>query len=121
MVTIHDDDAQEAFTFIKTRRGVTTSSDILFQFYRRAEELNRLDSVLQLSLSLQEEREFVRFLQQSKRADSQEVLLMYYLQRSRFTEALQLSEQLRSTVGGGGAPRAAARDAIMDRYKHILF
>ena len=44
---------------------------------------------------------------------------MYYLQRSRFTEALQLSEQLRSTVGGGG--RAAARDAIMDRYKHILF
>ena len=77
IVTIHDDDAQEAFTFIKTRRGVTTSSDILFQFYRRAEELNRLDSVLQLSLSLQEEREFVRFLQQSKRADSQEVLLMY--------------------------------------------
>jgi hypothetical protein len=83
----------------------------LVEFYHRAEELGRLDAVLQLSLSRKEEEEFVRyrhvlfkllfplffvpvgskeiciicrFLQDSKRPDSQEVLLMYYLQRSRF-------------------------------------
>merc|ERR1712130_843527 len=75
---------QEAFTFQRSRRGTASSSNILAQFYRKAEELGKLDAVLQLSLTSYEEKEFVSFLQASKRIDSQEVLLMHYLQRSRF-------------------------------------
>ena len=85
-------------------------------FYKKAEELGKLDSVLQLSLTTQEEKEFVSFLQSSRRHDSQEVLLMYYLQRSRFTEAMQLNMSLK-TLGVGGSN---ARDAIMTRYSDIL-
>jgi len=107
---------QEAFTFQRSRRGTASSSNILAQFYNRAEELGKLDAVLQLSLTVQEEKEFVIFLQSSSRADSQEVLLMYYLQRSRFTEAMQLNMSLK-TLGKGGT---SAREAIMDRYNHIL-
>ena len=107
---------QEAFTFQRSRRGTASSSNILAQFYRKAEELGKLDAVLQLSLTSNEEKEFVSFLQASKRVDSQEVLLMYYLQRSRFTEAMQLNQGLK-TMGKGGS---SAREAIMDRYNHIL-
>ena len=102
---------QEAFTFQRLRR----SSNLLPLFYKKAEELSKLDSVLQLSLTSQEEREFVSFLQNSSRADSQEVLLMYYLQRSRFTEALQLNTSLQARGLSTGA-----RDAIMSRYRDIL-
>ena len=102
---------QEAFTFQRSRR----SSNLLPLFYKKAEELSKLDSVLQLSLTSQEEREFVSFLQSSSRADSQEVLLMYYLQRSRFTEALQLNTSLQARGLSTGA-----RDAIMSRYRDIL-
>ena len=103
---------QEAFTFQRSRR----SSNLLPVFYKKAEELGKLDSVLQLSLTTQEEKEFVSFLQSSRRHDSQEVLLMYYLQRSRFTEAMQLNMSLK-TLGVGGSN---ARDAIMTRYSDIL-
>ena len=102
---------QEAFTFQRSRR----SSNLLPVFYKKAEELAKLDSVLQLSLTAQEEREFVSFLQSSSRADCQEVLLMYYLQRSRFTEALQLNSSLQARGVSTGA-----RDAIMSRYRDIL-
>ena len=40
---------QEAFTFQRSRR----SSNLLPVFYKKAEELNKLDSVLQLSLTIQ--------------------------------------------------------------------
>ena len=102
---------QEAFTFQRSRR----SSNLLPVFYRKAEELGKLDSVLQLSLTAEEEREFVSFLQSCSRADSQEVLLMYFLQRSRFTEALQLNSSLQARGVSTGA-----RDAIMSRYRDIL-
>ena len=48
---------------------------------------------------------------------SLEVLLMYYLQRSRFSEALQLQQRLKSLGVGQGS---GARDAIMSRYSDIL-
>ena len=103
---------QEAFTFQRTRR----SSNLLPLFYTKAEELGKLDSVLQLSLTIQEEKEFVSFLQSSRKQDSQEVLLMYYLQRSRFQEAMQLNKS-QKTLGIGGT---SAKDAIMSRYNDIL-
>ena len=53
---------QEAFTFQRSRRGATTSNSIMLQFFKRAEELGRLDAVFQLSVSTVEDREFVSFL-----------------------------------------------------------
>jgi hypothetical protein len=48
---------QEAYTFQRSQRGAPAR---LLEFYRRAEELSKLDAVLQLSLSRAEEEEFVR-------------------------------------------------------------
>ena len=106
---------QEAFTFQRSRRGSVSSSALLSSFYSTAEELGKLDSVLQLSLSQAEEREFVTFLENASKAHAREVLLMYYLQRARFSEAMQLNQQM-AEAGMGGT----ARQAIMARYSHIL-
>ena len=51
---------QEAYTFQRSQRGAPAH---LVEFYQRAEELSRLDAVLQLSLSRSEEEEFVRWVQ----------------------------------------------------------
>jgi hypothetical protein len=48
---------QEAYTFQRSQRGAPAR---LLEFYRRAEELDRLDAVLQLSLSRPEEEEFLK-------------------------------------------------------------
>jgi hypothetical protein len=69
---------QEAFTFQRGRRGSVTSASLLAEFYRRAEELGKLDAVLQLSLGAAEEREFVAFLQAADRPDSQEVATLSF-------------------------------------------
>merc|ERR1719357_398959 len=106
---------QEAFTFQRSRRGSVSSSALLSSFYKTAEELGKLDSVLQLSLSQAEEREFVSFLESASKAHAREVLLMYYLQRARFSEAMQLNQEM-AEAGIGGT----ARQAIMARYSHIL-
>ena len=73
---MHTISVQEAFSFQRSRRGAVSAAKLLSVFYQRAEELGRLDAVLQLSLSTMEEREFVIFLRGSKRVASQEVLLM---------------------------------------------
>ena len=75
---------QEAFTFQRTRR----SSNLLPLFYTKAEELGKLDSVLQLSLTIQEEKEFVSFLQSSRKQDSQEVRGQYSGQQEGHTAAI---------------------------------
>ena len=70
----------EAFQYQRQRRNTSNASEMMQYFYDRAEKLGKLDSVLQMSLMLVEERELVDFLQRSDRPSSQEVLLMYYLQ-----------------------------------------
>ena len=109
----------EAFQYQRQRRNTSNASDMMQYFYDRAEKLGKLDSVLQMSLMLVEERELVDFLQRSDRPSSQEVLLMYYLQRSRYSEAVALNEQLDSRQQSGrnsNNNNASTRRAIMERF-----
>jgi hypothetical protein len=84
---------------------------------------------------MQEEKELINFLRKSTKLGSQEILLMYYLQvkattiassqdsqliyfnvflqRSRYSEAMALNEQLNARPGS--KERSATRQAIMDR------
>ncbi len=62
----------------------TEKENLLEYFFSKAEELNRLDPVLQLSLTSAEEMALVKYLRRSPNQRSQELLLMYYLQRSRY-------------------------------------
>ena len=111
----------EAFQYQRQRRNTSNATEMMQYFYDRAEKLGKLDSVLQMSLMLAEERELVDFLQRSDRPSSQEVLLMYYLQRSRYSEAVALNEQLDSRQQQPGMRNnnnkaSSTRKAIMERF-----
>ena len=111
----------EAFQYQRQRRNTSNATEMMQYFYDRAEKLGKLDSVLQMSLMLAEERELVDFLQRSDRPSSQEVLLMYYLQRSRYSEAVALNEQLDSRQQQPGMRNnnnsaGSTRKAIMERF-----
>ena len=102
----------ESFQFQRSKRNTANAGPMLQYFFERAEALGKLDSVLQLSLMSVEEKALITFLRNSAKTGSQEVLLMYYLQRSRYSEAMHLNEQLNSRPHGF----SSTRQAIMDRY-----
>ena len=54
-----------------------------------------MDQLLQLPFSEEEEHHLVSFLMESKESHVKELLVLYYLQRARFTEAIRLNAQLR--------------------------
>ncbi|TRY74821.1 hypothetical protein TCAL_05664 [Tigriopus californicus] len=104
----------EAFQYQRNRRNTRNASEMLQHFLEKAEELGKLDSVLQLSLVTVEEKELILFLERSSRPSSQEILLMYYLQRSRYSEAMQLNEKLDTMPGS--RETSQTRRAIMERF-----
>lgn len=118
----------EAFQFQrqKGRNSENERQELLSYFFSKAEVLGKLDSILQLPLTLKEEKALEHYLidgLNSSKTLRQEVLLMYYLQRSRFSEAMRLNLQLdKQEVATSGRPCASTntRKAIMERYAHRL-
>ena len=87
--------------------------------------MSRHLGLLQLTLMTSEERALVEFLNEFNGAtghrfgERQEILLMFYLQRSRFQDAVNLSQRL-DAAGVGGEKARHTRKAIMSRYKILI-
>ena len=105
----------EAFQFQRHRRNTANASKMLQYFFEKVAQLCKLDSVLQLSLNSVEEKELIEYLKASKKPGSSEILLMYYLQRSRYGEAMRLNDDLNSRPEAC-SKAAATRKAIMERF-----
>ena len=57
-----------------------------------------VDRLLQLPLNVDEEKVLIEYLMDSTDPQLQELLVMHYLQRARFVEAIQLNEKLKHSV-----------------------
>ena len=88
-------------------------------FLNKAEKLGKLDIILQMTLTLNEDRILVDFLNQSVVHSSKEVLMEYYLQRARYAEAKQLNDQL-SKRQAGNSRSTHTRQSIIDRYSKLI-
>ena len=118
----------EAFQFQrqKGRNSEQERIELLSYFFTKAEALGKLDSILQLPLMISEEKALERYLKDGMNSGThsrQEVLLMYYLQRSRFSEAMALNEHLeKQTLTSSRRIYGSenTRKAIMERYAHRL-
>ena len=116
----------EAFQFQrqKGRNSELERIQLLSYFFAKAEVLGKLDTILQLPLMISEENALEQYLKEGIKAHTklrQEVLLMYYLQRSRFSEAINLNEHLeRLAHSGKNSVSDNTRKAIMERYAHRL-
>ena len=118
----------EAFQFQrqKGRNSEHERTELLSYFFSKAEALGKLDSILQLPLMISEEKALERYLKNGENSSThlrQEVLLMYYLQRSRFSEAMDLNKHLEKQVLTSSRRICGSentRKAIMERYAHRL-
>ena len=57
-----------------------------------------MDKLLQLPLEEDEEKHLVEYLQTSQEPHSGELLVMYYLQRSRYIEAIRANSKLKHSI-----------------------
>ena len=75
----------EAFQLMRLKRSQSGGSEELFNFFLvNAEKLDKLGLILQLNLTLQEDKFLISFLKKSVVQSSQEILLEYFLQRARY-------------------------------------
>ena len=101
----------EAFQLMRLKRSQGGCEELFHFFLVNAEKLDKLGLILQLNLTMQEDKYLINFLKRSAVQSSQEILLEYFLQRARYREALDLNEQLKNMYSRGGQ----ARQAIVDR------
>lgn len=57
-----------------------------------------VDQLLQLPLTDQEEKHLIEYLSTTTEAYGKELLVMYYLQRARYVEAIRLNEKLKQAA-----------------------
>ena len=91
-----------------------------------ASSAKNVDQLLQLPFSDSEEAQLLAYLSTNQDSVSQELLVMYYLQRSRFIEAIRLNKRLRQSGGLTSeaqqltSTRALTRNSIVDGYERVL-
>jgi len=67
------------------RRPPCHYEQLLICFFRACKKYGKLNEILHLALDIEEEEVFIRFLEENKTED---LRLLYYLQRCRYTEAI---------------------------------
>ncbi|XP_021372867.1 protein ELYS-like isoform X1 [Mizuhopecten yessoensis] len=114
----------EALEYQRTYRDQANMHDLLFHLFLGCQQMKTMDQLLQLPLTDAEERQLVEYLTESSEPHSQEVLVLHYLQRARYVEAIQLNERLKQTVftetSSKARERVAARNAIVDGFMSVL-
>ncbi|XP_060555912.1 protein ELYS-like [Ruditapes philippinarum] len=114
----------EALTYQRVCRDKNNMNDLLSHLFLGCQQTKTLGRLLQLPLSNEEETILVDYLLASSEPHSQELLVMHYLQRARFVEAIQLNEKLKHSImteaNAKARERAAARNAIVDSYASLL-
>ena len=108
---------QDAFQLMRSKTGA--NQRLFAYFLSKTENMGKMGTVLQMTLSMQEEKFLVDFLQQSQFESSKEILLEYYLQRARYSEATQLNQHL-SQQQHRFQSGNKTRQAIIDRYSKLI-
>ena len=80
------------------RHCIPNHSYIYEQKKSRLLTAKTVDQLLQLPFGGEEERHLVEYLKNSSEGRSQELLVMYYLQRAKFVEAIRLNQSLKQAA-----------------------
>ncbi|CAH1774002.1 unnamed protein product [Owenia fusiformis] len=114
----------EAFEYQRLCRDEGNLDDLLSHFFLGCQQTKMIDSLLQLPMNDVEERQLIGYLQETKEPNSKEILIMHYLQRSRYVDAIRLNERVKQTglneADVSARERAAARNAIVSCYSNVL-
>ncbi|XP_023211743.1 protein ELYS-like isoform X4 [Centruroides sculpturatus] len=110
----------QAFHFQRKFHNQGNAEDLLNHFFLGCQQTGNLDALFQLHLRPLEEDALISFLHNSSDPKAQELLIMFFLQRSRPIEAAYLNEKLNSQFSTQDYQKAAARNALVNGYMQIL-
>ncbi|XP_062579828.1 protein ELYS-like isoform X2 [Saccostrea cucullata] len=114
----------EALEYQRSCQDQTHALDLLQHIFQACQQTKTVDQLLQLPMTGQEEETLVQFLTASNDQYCQEVLILHYLQRACYVEAIRLNEKLKQTVmidaSAKARERATARNAIVDGFLSVL-
>ncbi|XP_078336668.1 uncharacterized protein LOC111137601 isoform X2 [Crassostrea virginica] len=114
----------EALEYQRSCQDPTRALDLLQHIFHACQQTKTVDQLLQLPMSGREEETLVQFLTASSDQYCQEALILHYLQRACYVEAIRLNEKLKQTVmtdaSAKARERATARNAIVDGFLSVL-
>ncbi|XP_013406167.1 protein ELYS isoform X4 [Lingula anatina] len=115
----------EAFEYQKVCSNNERDNDnLLGHLFTACQQTKTIDRLLQLPLTDGEERQLLQYLRDSKETRNMEILMLHFLQRARYVEAIRLNEKLGQTLLHESDPktreRAAARNSIVECYSKVL-
>ncbi|GFG34649.1 hypothetical protein Cfor_03066 [Coptotermes formosanus] len=120
----------EAFQYQRRHCNEQNSRDLLQHFFSACQQMNQLNVVLQLALSPVEEEAFTYFLQNCHNPQADDMHVMYYLERSRIAEAMEVNNSICSSKrhiesnilkrGRTEDKPSCIRDTIVQAYANTL-
>ncbi|XP_033102998.1 protein ELYS-like isoform X2 [Anneissia japonica] len=115
----------EAFQFQRKYNDPASAQDLLLHLFLGCQQTHTMDNLLQLHFNDEEEAMLVRYLETSTEPNSQELLVMHFLQRGRYVEAIQLNERLKQRNFMTGTDlkskeHHATRNVIVESYSKLL-
>eukprot|EP00058_Branchiostoma_floridae_P005603 XP_002591091.1 hypothetical protein BRAFLDRAFT_108700 [Branchiostoma floridae] len=114
----------EAIQFQQSYRDEGNTEELLEHLFLGCQQTFTVDKLLQLPFDDVEQKSLVKYLQASPEPNSAELLLVFYLQRGRFVDAVRLNDLLKQDVmmehDAQAQQRAATRNAIIDTYMRLL-
>ncbi|KAG1684091.1 Protein ELYS [Nymphon striatum] len=109
----------DAFKFQRSVRDNINVEDLLKHFFLGCQQTKNVGKLLQLPISTYEEEILLKYLAECSDPLSQELLVMYYLQKGRIIEAISLNEELKTNVH---VPEGQLWDsALHDGIKSYVF
>ncbi|XP_041480738.1 protein ELYS-like isoform X1 [Lytechinus variegatus] len=115
----------EAFQFQREYRDPSTMDELLYHIFLGSQQTKTMDQLLRLPFDDIEESVLERYLLETTEPNSKELLVMHYLQRTRFVDAVRLNETLKQqALMGDNDPlareRTSARNIITESYVNVL-
>ncbi|XP_078697453.1 protein ELYS-like [Branchiostoma floridae x Branchiostoma belcheri] len=114
----------EAIQFQQSYRDEGNTEELLEHLFLGCQQTFTVDKLLQLPFDDVEQKCLVKYLQESPEPNSAELLLVFYLQRGRFVDAVRLNDLLKQDVmmehDAQAQQRSATRNAILETYMRLL-
>lgn len=102
---------------------------VMQYFFKGCRNTGNLSKILQVTMSQFEEEMFVKYLEECNEPHTSDILVMYYLQQSRYLEAERYNNKLKQWKGRGAEVSTSAesllelveRDSARDALVEVVF
>ncbi|XP_039251531.2 uncharacterized protein LOC120328998 isoform X1 [Styela clava] len=115
----------KAWDLVQMSVGQHNSKDLFSHLFTLSQKHSQLDQLLKLPFSQSEEDMVIKYLQESNSAEATQILVLYYLQHSRYVDAIKLHSQnkhnrLMRDQSEESRRRNAKLDHIVQSYSNLL-